>query len=72
MNNVNFNREDLYEYCELKIRMLSREMYKITKKGGLTEEDDRRLDEIDMELDYWNSIYYQEQAEEEYTEDYNE
>lgn len=55
-NNVYGMQDDLFEYCELKIRMLSRELHKITKKGGLTDEEDRRLDEIDMELEYWTSI----------------
>jgi hypothetical protein len=57
-NNVYINDDELQEYSQLRIRMLTREIHKITKKGGLTDEEDVRLSEIDLELQYWNSIYY--------------
>ena len=43
------------EFCELKLRILERERYKITRRGGITEYEDRRLDEIDTEIDFWES-----------------
>lgn len=57
VSNVSVYDEDLACYCNLKINMLEREIYKITKKGGLTEEDDLRLTEIDTELEYWYNLY---------------
>lgn len=54
--NVYVAHEELQEYSQLRIRMLMRELHKITKKGTLTEEEDVRLSEIDVELQNWFSI----------------
>lgn len=43
------------EFCELKLRILERERQKITRRGGLTEYEDRRLDEIDTEMEFWEN-----------------
>ena len=44
---------DLGVYYELRIHSLTRERMKITRRGRLTAAEDRRLDEIDSEIDYW-------------------
>lgn len=41
------------EYYEFLIQQLDKERMKITRTGRLSEEQDRRLDEIDAELEYW-------------------
>jgi hypothetical protein len=41
------------EVCEFWIQRLERERMKITRTGRLSEEQDRRLNEIDAEIDYW-------------------
>ena len=41
------------EYCEMILRQLERERWRIVKTGKLSASDDRRLNEIDNEIDYW-------------------
>jgi hypothetical protein len=67
-NNVNVYNDEIEYYCDLKINMLNREIHTITKRGGLTEEEDQRLTEIDTELDYW----YELQDEINYCDDIDE
>lgn len=50
------------EFYELYIQYMNRQRQKITVRGRLTAEEDRRLDEIDSEVDY-----YQSRIEELYT-----
>jgi hypothetical protein len=50
------------EFYELHIQYMNRQRQKITVRGRLTAEEDRRLDEIDSEVDY-----YQSRIEELYT-----
>ena len=49
------------EYFEMNIERLVKERKKITYRGRLNELEDRRLDEIDSEVDHWihkiNGIY---------------
>ena len=47
---------EVTEYCEMNMRILERERYKITQRGRLTGNEDLRLDEIDAELEYWENI----------------
>jgi len=47
---------EVAEYCELNMRILTRERQKITQRGRLTGDEDLRLDEIDAELEYWEEI----------------
>ncbi len=42
------------EYFEMCIYMLSKERMKITRRGKLSEFEDRRLDEIDAEIAHWD------------------
>lgn len=44
---------DLGVYYESRIESLGRERMKITQRGKLSAAEDRRLDEIDSEVDYW-------------------
>lgn len=48
--------EDEIDFCEYSIKVLEKERFKITKRGLLTAEQDRRLDEIDSELRYWLAV----------------
>jgi hypothetical protein len=41
------------EFYELYIQYMNRQRQKITVRGRLTAEEDRRLDEIDSEVDYY-------------------
>ena len=41
------------ELCSSRIHMLHKERNRITQRGRLTEAEDRRLDEIDMEIRTW-------------------
>jgi hypothetical protein len=52
------NMDDILEmeYCELKLRALERERQRILSKRNLSEYEDRRLDEIDEEVDLWENI----------------
>lgn len=50
------NPVEVAEYCELNMRILTRERQKITQRGRLTGDEDLRLDEIDAELEYWEDI----------------
>jgi len=50
------NPAEVAEYCELNMRILTRERQKITQRGRLTGDEDLRLDEIDAELEYWEEI----------------
>ena len=43
------------EFYELYIQYMNRQRQKITVRGRLTAEEDRRLDEIDSEVDYYQS-----------------
>ena len=43
------------EFYELYIQYMIRQRQKITMRGRLTAEEDRRLDEIDSEVDYYQS-----------------
>ena len=57
--NISFTYSDpveVAEYCELNMRILTRERQKITQRGRLTGDEDLRLDEIDAELEYWEDI----------------
>jgi hypothetical protein len=47
---------EIAEYCDLNMRILTRERQKITQRGRLTGDEDLRLDEIDAELEYWEDI----------------
>lgn len=47
---------EVAEYCDLNMRILTRERQKITQRGRLTGDEDLRLDEIDAELEYWEDI----------------
>ncbi len=50
------------EFYEFHIQYMNRQRQKITVRGRLTAEEDRRLDEIDSEVEY-----YQSRIEELYT-----
>ena len=43
------------EFYELHIQYMNRQRQRITVRGRLTAEEDRRLDEIDSEVDYYQS-----------------
>ena len=43
------------EFYEFHIQYMIRQRQKITVRGRLTAEEDRRLDEIDSEIDYYQS-----------------
>jgi hypothetical protein len=43
------------EFYELYIQYMNRQRQKITVRGRLTAEEDRRLDEIDSEVEYYQS-----------------
>ena len=43
------------EFYELYIQYMIRQRQKITMRGRLSAEEDRRLDEIDSEVDYYQS-----------------
>jgi hypothetical protein len=47
------------DYCELNIRRLEKERQKIVCTGSLSAAQDRRLDEIDAELEYWEDVLYE-------------
>jgi hypothetical protein len=44
-----------FEFYEFHIQYMNRQRQKITVRGRLTAEEDRRLDEIDSEIDYYQS-----------------
>ena len=48
-----YNMELDVEYYDMCIYMLEKERMKITQRGRLSNEEDRRLDEIDAEIEYW-------------------
>ncbi len=53
-----FNANTTYlnlEFYEFHIQYMNRQRQKITVRGRLTAEEDRRLDEIDSEVDYYQS-----------------
>jgi hypothetical protein len=47
------------ETCELTIKRLVRERQKILCTGKLSAAQDRRLDEIEAELEYWEDMIYE-------------
>ncbi len=51
---LSYNHAMDVEYFEMCIYMLAKERMKITRRGRLSEFEDRRLDEIDAELQYWD------------------
>jgi hypothetical protein len=53
---LSFNEYIDIEYCELILRRLERERWQIVKKGKLSASDDRRLMEIEGELEYWDDL----------------
>jgi hypothetical protein len=60
-----FNDTIDIDYCELILRQLEQERWRIVKKGRLSASDDRRLNEIDNELDYWVDVLEMLDADEE-------
>ena len=62
------------EYCEMILRQLERERWRIVKMGRLSASDDRRLNEIDIEIEYWVDLLetletYDEEDEDEWFEE---
>lgn len=44
------------EFYELSIQQLDTQRQKITRRGRLTAEEDRRLDEIDSEIEHYYTL----------------
>jgi predicted nucleic acid-binding Zn-ribbon protein len=45
--------ENEIEFIRLTLERLIRERQKITRRGRLTSEEDKRLDQIDTEIEHW-------------------
>ncbi len=48
--------EDEMQLITLTLNRLIREREKITRRGRLTAEEDKRLDQIDTEVDHWEQV----------------
>ncbi len=48
--------EDEMHLITLTLNRLTKEREKISRKGRLTAEEDKRLDQIDAEVDHWEQV----------------
>lgn len=45
-----------FEFYQFNVERLEKERQKITQRGPLSPSEDRRLDEIDDEMEYWQNM----------------